>query len=31
VLSLANDIAGSVYENFGIRLEMEPRLYGSSA
>lgn len=31
LLSLANDIAGSVYENFGIRLEMEPRLYGSSA
>lgn len=31
VLSLASDIAGSVYENFGIRLEIEPRVYGSSA
>ncbi len=31
LLSLANDIAGSVYENFGIRLEIEPRLYGASA
>lgn len=31
LLSLAKDIAGSVYDNFGVRLEIEPRLYGSSA
>ena len=29
--ALAKDIAGSVYDNFGVRLEIEPRLYGSSA
>jgi len=31
LLSLAGDIAGSVYESFGIHLEIEPRLYGVSA
>jgi len=31
LLSLANDIAGSVFDNFGIHLEIEPRLYGFSA
>jgi len=31
LLSMASDIVGSVYEHFGIRLEIEPRLYGTSA
>ena len=31
LLSLAGDIAQSVYENFGIQLEIEPRLYGATA
>jgi UDP-N-acetylmuramate dehydrogenase len=31
LLSLASDIVGSVYDNFGVRLEIEPRVYGSSA
>jgi len=30
LLSLAADIAGSVYEKFGLTLEVEPRLYGAS-
>lgn len=29
LLALASDIGRSVYENFGIRLEIEPRLYGT--
>lgn len=31
LLSLAKDIAGTVYDNFGVHLEIEPRLYGTGA
>jgi UDP-N-acetylmuramate dehydrogenase len=31
LLFLANDIARSVYDNFGVHLEIEPRVYGASA
>lgn len=31
LLSLANDIVGSVYDKFGIHLEIEPRVYGANA
>jgi UDP-N-acetylmuramate dehydrogenase len=31
LLSMANDIAESVYESFGVTLEIEPRMYGASA
>jgi UDP-N-acetylmuramate dehydrogenase len=30
LLSLANEIAASVYDSFGVYLEIEPRLYGTS-
>jgi UDP-N-acetylmuramate dehydrogenase len=31
LLSLAMDVAQSVYDRFAVRLEIEPRLYGASA
>lgn len=31
LLSLAEEVAASVFETFGLRLEIEPRVYGASA
>lgn len=31
LLSLANDMAGTVYDSFGVHLEIEPSLYGAGA